>query len=143
VTGSQSALPLRRSPAVIPTARPEASSPAVHALNGAIERLESVVHLETAGLMRRESLDLRDYSARKSQGLLELGRSMRAIEGRALEPGTAARLRSLRAALERNRVVLKNHLDAVQEISAMVAGTMRDAESDGTYTTAIRPMRPA
>jgi hypothetical protein len=50
----------------------------------------------------------------------------------------SARLAGLRARLETNRTMLKMHLDAVREISAIVTDAIREAESDGTYSRTIR-----
>lgn len=107
-------------------------------VENAIERLEEVVEQETAALKARAGIDLRAFNDRKSQGLLELTRAMRHIEGAAPEPALLTRLARLRAKLEDNSAVLKLHLDAVREISDAMADAMRDAEHDGTYTRSIR-----
>ena len=46
------------------------------------------------------------------------------------------RLRSLQAKLRENSDVLRMHLEAVQEISSVMARAIRDGESDGTYSAA-------
>jgi hypothetical protein len=107
-------------------------------VENAIERLEEAVEQETAALQARASVDLRAFNERKSQGLLELTRAMRHIEGSAPEPALVTRLTSLRAKLDANSAALKLHLDAVREISAVMADAMRDAEHDGTYSRSIR-----
>jgi hypothetical protein len=106
-------------------------------VENAIERLEEAVEQETAALRAHSSVDFRAFNDRKSQGLLELTRAMRHIEGAAPEPALVARLISLRAKLEVNSAALKLHLDAVREISAAMADAMRDAEHDGTYSRSI------
>jgi hypothetical protein len=107
-------------------------------VENAIERLEEAVEQETAALQRRASVDLRSFNERKSQGLLELTRAMRHIEGTTPEPALVTRLTSLRAKLDANSAALKLHLDAVREISAVMADAIRDAEHDGTYSRSIR-----
>ena len=107
-------------------------------VENAIERLEEVVEQETTALQARTSVDLRSFNERKSQGLLELTRAMRHIEGTTPEPALITRLTSLRAKLDANSAALKLHLDAVREISAVMADAMRDAEHDGTYSRSIR-----
>jgi hypothetical protein len=97
-----------------------------------------VVEQETAALSARATLDLKDFNDRKSQGLLELTRAMRQIEGVGPDRALQVRLASLRAKLEVNRAALKIHLDAVREISTVVADAMRNADSDGTYSPSIR-----
>lgn len=107
-------------------------------VENAIERLEEAVEQETAALQTRAGIDLREFNDRKSQGLLELTRAMRHIEGTAPEPKLAKRLAQLRSKLEINSAALKMHLEAVREVSAVMADAMRDAESDGTYSRSIR-----
>ena len=107
-------------------------------VENAIERLEEAVEQETAALRARGGVDLKVFNDRKSQGLLELTRAMRHIEGAEPEPALVSRLTSLRAKLEANSAALKLHLDAVREISSAMADAMRDAEHDGTYSRAIR-----
>ena len=103
----------------------------------AIERVEQVVEQETLALERHQRSDLGDFNHRKSHGLLELTRAFRtlgtAAAGKDLEP----RLGALQAKLRRNAAVLRMHLEAVQEISTVMAGAIRDGESDGTYSAAI------
>lgn len=106
-------------------------------VESAIERLEETVEQETAALNMRAGVDLREFNDRKSQGLLELTRAMRHFEGAAPEPALVTRLARLRSKLDRNSVALRMHLDAVREISAVMADAMRDAESDGTYSSSM------
>ncbi|HWT32043.1 MAG TPA: hypothetical protein VN240_13595 [Propylenella sp.] len=116
----------------------ESSTAAVHVLLGTIERLRQVVEAETLTLKENKPADLRDFNVRKNQGLLELTRAMRGIATDGLGHEASERLRCLRVALQRNSEVLKTHVDAVQEICAMMAGAIQEAESDGTYTIASR-----
>jgi hypothetical protein len=102
----------------------------------AVERLEEVIDQETAALRSRTAVDLREFNDRKSHGLLELTRVMRHAEGTAPDQALLQRLSSLRAKLETNRAVLKMHLDAVLEVSTVMADAMRNADSDGTYSQA-------
>ena len=104
----------------------------------AIERLEEIVEQETAALRSHAKIDLKDFNNRKSHGLLELSQAMRLLDGVAVDPAILTRLGTLRTRLETNRAVLKMHLDAVREISTIVADAIRDAESDGTYSRVLR-----
>lgn len=106
-------------------------------LERCIARLEDVVDHETAALKSRAAVDLREFNNRKSQGLLELSRSLRLFQGAAPGKAVLARLAGLRAKLDINQAVLKLHLDAVREISTVMSDAIRDAESDGTYSPAI------
>jgi hypothetical protein len=62
----------------------------------------------------------------------------RAFRGLGGEQGLEPRLRALQAKLRRNAAVLRMNLEAVQEVSTLMAGAIRDGESDGTYSAAIR-----
>jgi len=106
-------------------------------LDRAIQRLEEIVDQETAALRTRATIDLKEFNNRKSQGLLDLNKALRVIDNVAADRGIATRLGQLRAKLDINRAVLKMHLEAVREISTIVADTIRDADSDGTYSQSI------
>ena len=108
------------------------------ALERCIARLAQVVDEETAALKQRAAVDLRDFNNRKSQGLLDLSRSLRLFQGAAPGKATLARLAGLRAKLDTNRAVLETHLRAVREISTVMTDAIRDAESDGTYSPSVR-----
>jgi hypothetical protein len=47
----------------------------------------------------------------------------------------------LRASLIRNQAALQIHLDAVREVSAIIARSIQEVESDGTYSLAIAGKR--
>ena len=106
-------------------------------VENALARLEDAVEQETAALRARKSIDLKEFHERKSQGLLELTRAMRHIDGGAPTLGLMQRLASLREKLDTNSAVLKLHLEAVREISAVMTDAIRDAESDGTYSRRV------
>lgn len=127
-------------------ARAEANSPftdgdsaaASSAFEKCIERLEAVVDQETAALKGRAATDLREFNNRKNQGLLELSRSIRFFQAAPPSHAVLARLAGLRTKLDANQAVLKLHLEAVREVSTIMADAIRDAESDGTYSPSIR-----
>ena len=102
-----------------------------------IERLKETLEQETAGLRARAQLDLKDFNTRKTHGLLELTRAMRHLAKGGMTEAVAARLSALRVSLEINQSVVKMHLEAVREVSTIVADAIRDAESDGTYSVSI------
>ena len=111
---------------------------ATSAFERCIERLEDVVDQETAALKSRAPADLREFNNRKSQGLLELSRSLRYFQVAPPTNAVLERLAGLREKLDINQAVLKLHLDAVREVSTIMADAIRDAESDGTYSPSIR-----
>jgi hypothetical protein len=100
-------------------------------LENAVRRLEETVEQETAALRSRTPIDLNEYNNRKSQGLRMLGESQPSEEMKGA-------LRSLRDKLDLNREVLKTHLDAVREVAGLIAESIRNADSDGTYTFPFR-----
>lgn len=113
---------------------PDGSTPIeVLALLKAIARLEQVVDQETQSLRAGETPAFEDLNYRKSHGLLELTRAMRLVDPLSIGDDLRDRLESFRDQLERNRLLLKTHLDATREISAILTAAIRDAESDGTY----------
>jgi hypothetical protein len=112
----------------------ERANPVYAALVDVMERVENSVIAETEALRQFKVVDLRDFNSRKSQGLLELMRVVRSLGGAKPDESTTARLRSLRARLESNRALLATHLRAAREITSLVAATIRDSESDGTYS---------
>lgn len=109
-----------------------ASSP----LASALARLEDVLREETDALRSRTPIDFAEVSRRKSRSLLELSRMARAVPAQ-LDEQTTARVHSVREALEQNRHLLGIHLAAAQEVGAILHSVLREAESDGTYSTAI------
>jgi len=66
---------------------------------------------------------------------------MRSLPGSLPDKAARQALLGLRAAHDENRALLRLHLQAVQEISAIVAKAMEDAESDGTIRRASARMR--
>jgi hypothetical protein len=112
-------------------------SEAVAGLVRAIDRLEETIGQETAALRTRAPIDFKEFNNRKNQGLLELTRSMRHLDGHNPGARIAERLTALRSMLETNRTVIQMHVDAVREVSTIVADAIREADSDGTYSVSI------
>jgi hypothetical protein len=101
----------------------------------AIERLKSTIDEETERLELRASVDFDAFSQRKNRGLLELTRAMRLTHGATADPRVVPHLTRLRASLVRNQAALQIHLDAVREVSAIIARSIQEVESDGTYSS--------
>jgi hypothetical protein len=102
----------------------------------AIERLKATIDKETEGLENRTPVDFDTFSQRKNRGLLELTRAMRLTQGVGVDPRVVPHLADLRASLVRNQAALQMHLDAVREVSAIIAKSIQEVESDGTYSLA-------
>jgi hypothetical protein len=100
----------------------------------AIERLKMTIDEETEKLEIRTPVDFDGFSQRKNRGLLELTRAMRLTQGAEVDPRLVAHLTGLRASLVRNQAALQMHLDAVREVSAIIARSIQEVESDGTYS---------
>ncbi len=117
-------------------------APELASLISSLDRLESVIDQETAALEARLPIDLQEMNRRKSRSLLELSRAVRVLPERP-DPDLQDRVTGLRRKLQRNCEVLAMHLDAAREISTILNGALRAAESDGTYTTALLGGREA
>ena len=120
-----------------PAPRPPAD-PVLESMIRTIVGLEAVVEEETQALTLRQTVDLDAFSNRKSQGLMELNRSMQHLDPQRHQKQLAPRLDSLRTKLAANQAALRLHLDAVREISGIIANAIREQESDGTYSHTIR-----
>ncbi len=100
----------------------------------AVDRLEAALATETDALSDGKALDLMEITARKNQSLLELSRLARRTEALQEDPDARDRLTGLAKAIEKNRRALELHVRASHEISALIARSITDAESDGTYS---------
>ena len=112
----------------------------LEAFVGAVERLERTLDRETEMLRHHQPIALHDFNHEKSHALLELNRTLtaiRALDPHAFEYAAKEPLARLRLKLEGNLAILQTHLTAVSEIAAIIARTIQDHESDGTYTTML------
>lgn len=100
----------------------------------AIERVKATIDEETEKLELREPVDFDLFSQRKNRGLLELTRAVRLTQDVEVDPRVVAHLARLRDSLVRNQAALQIHLDAVREVSAIIARSIQEVESDGTYS---------
>jgi hypothetical protein len=100
----------------------------------AIERLKATIDEETSKLEARAVVDFDTFSQRKNRGLLELTRAIRLTSDIQADPRVTPQLTHLRASLIRNQAALQIHLDAVREVSAIIAKSIQEVESDGTYS---------
>jgi len=144
---SNASMPMRQPP-MIPPRAPQPPRPAARSgddnatasafLDATVLRLQALLDEETAALRARKPVDLKSFNNGKSQALFDLNRAMRLLNGASPDERMKARLATLRGKLELNRAVLHMHLEAVREISTIVADAIQDAESDGTYSVTIR-----
>ncbi|KQT82456.1 hypothetical protein [Aurantimonas sp. Leaf443] len=103
----------------------------------AINRLEAVLAGEINALKSGASVNYADLSTRKQQSLLELTRISRGLETPSFSQTLRERMKGLRERLEENRRVVQLHLEATKEIAAILTQAMKDAESDGTYSSSV------
>ncbi len=108
--------------------------PVLAAFLAIVERVEAVLDAETDVLTRNLPTDISDLAHRKRQGLLDMTRIMRSAASSGAQAEMRARLGKFSVKLERNRAVLGTQLRAVREIADIISLTMRDSDSDGTYS---------
>jgi len=103
-----------------------------------VRRLTEVLEQETKELKSNNHDNLSYFIDQKSRSLFDLNRALtqHAESGRFVE-GLDDELIRLRHAYESNRATLGIHLASVQEITEVIATAMRQAESDGTYSSRI------
>lgn len=108
------------------------------ALGTAITRLIELVDEENNLLLRQQALSHSGYTDRKNQALRELliaqKREMTDVARSDLRPA----LQRLAAVLQVNARLLKHHIAAVGELSDIIVGSLKDADSDGTYSRSSR-----
>ena len=107
-------------------------------IEAAVNRLSDLLEEETEALRQHAPIDLKASNDRKSLGLIELNRVLRLLDKTKPEPSTMRLLERLNGKLETNRRFLGLHLDAVREVAAIISQTIREADSDGTYSPAFR-----
>jgi hypothetical protein len=110
---------------------PEASYEAFFKL---IERLEGLLTEETNFLKQGIKFDLPELTRRKRVSFLELNRLMRTFEGTIPSQDIIDRLASFRGRVDENGTALRLHLQAAQDITAIIVRIMQESDSDGTYT---------
>lgn len=107
-------------------------------IEAAAKRLAYVVDKETEALRSGVKIDLKGSNGLKSMGLFELNRAIQLLEGKTPDDSTIHVLKILNEKLETNRRVLKLHMEAVNEIAGIISESIREADSDGTYSLSFR-----
>ena len=109
-------------------------SPAESVLLVAVEKLIAVIEEENA-LLRDHRVTLHaGFTDRKNHALRELMAAQRADGAEQAIEVLRPLLQELAAALGSNARLLKIHIAAVGEVSDIIIGGLREAESDGTYS---------
>lgn len=120
--------------AFFPIDRPFVSPETYDAFFAVMDRLDVVLGNETRALSRHDHRHLVEAARQKRQGLLELERIMRALNGAIPSADITARLARFREKLGANQAALRIELDAAEAVAGIITKAMRDLESDGTYS---------
>jgi len=105
----------------------------VQSISKIISGLLICIQEETAALRANKRYDLPGFNARKSRLLYELNRAAGGIAGPEHSPELSMQLKTLRAELAANALLVKGHVTALREISDLMIGLVRKDEADGTY----------
>ena len=109
-------------------------SDANSALGLAIAKLVEAVEDENSSLLRQDIISHAGYTDRKNQALRELMAAQRRDGSRTSVDRIRPQLLLLSQALQANAKLLKHHIAAVGDVSDIIVGSLRDANSDGTYS---------
>jgi hypothetical protein len=104
------------------------------ALGLAITKLVEAVEDENSALLRQDIISHAGYTDRKNQALRELMAAQRRDSSRTSVDQIRPQLVLLSQALQANAKLLKHHIAAVGDVSDIIVGSLRDANSDGTYS---------
>jgi hypothetical protein len=103
-------------------------------LSPALLKLIDVLEEENLVLRRHNICLHAGFTDRKNQALRELMAVQRSTGGMASQKACSPLLERLGNCLQENGRLLKLNIAAVGEISDIIIGSLRDAESDGTYS---------
>lgn len=98
-----------------------------------VERLEELIETETRILTSRARIDFEALNLRKTHALLEFTRVARNTPPQS-SPEARERLSRLAHQLAGNAEILEQHLQAMQEITNLIVDSIRNDDSDGTYS---------
>ncbi|MBX2806941.1 MAG: hypothetical protein KTR19_13285 [Hyphomicrobiales bacterium] len=113
-------------------------------LNRVARQLETLIEEETEALRNQKSsnfseLNIRELNIRKNRDLLELEAAVTAcLNAGVSEDIIRSSLSGLRAKLAQNQSLLQMHVRAVREVSSIISAAIAEADSDGTYSMAVR-----
>ena len=103
-----------------------------------LERLKSVIEEEITALEQHGTVQPGQFSERKNQLLRELLIAQRTCNSTRVLQELAPKSREVQLHLSRNQRLLKAHTDAVKEVSAIIVDSIRQGDSDGTYSRSQR-----
>jgi len=97
-----------------------------------IDRMDRLIDAETHALLSGARVDFDSFNSKKNYALLEFRIMSRNFGD--ISQDSLAQLKRLNGRLAQNGEVLKQHLQAVSEISKLIITSIRAEESDGTYS---------
>ncbi|MCB1503844.1 MAG: hypothetical protein KDJ47_02615 [Hyphomicrobiaceae bacterium] len=112
----------------------EGINPIGQALMQVADRIDQVLEEERAILAGSAPGSIDITAAHKSHLLVELMRLSRHLDAHSLDESVRRRLAVLKSALAGNAKLLRRHIEAVREISAIIVAAISASGDDGTYT---------
>jgi hypothetical protein len=103
-------------------------------LYSTVSKLLDVIEEENSILRDMQVTSHGGFTDRKNQALRELLAAQRSESADALAGTLKPILERLSVALATNATLLKLHIGAVGEMSDIMIGSLRESESDGTYS---------
>ena len=115
--------------------------PAESALQVCLLRLTEIVEDENAVLRNNRVVSHAGFTDRKNHALRDV-MAVRRVAGLGSAPSLCKPLFTrLSLALQDNAMLLKLHIAAIGEISDIIVNSLREVDSDGTYSRGLRPVR--
>ena len=99
-----------------------------------LNRLETIVDAENAGIGADPNFDLQTSNAHKSRCLYELSMLSRDVPAEEMPRAFGPQLKKLREKLVVNAQRISAHLEAVRSVVELLKDAMREQEADGTYS---------
>lgn len=109
------------------------------ALHAALLKLVEIIEEENGILARQDVVSHAGFTDRKNHALRELLAAQRFDGKLARVAELKPLLRRLSEVLRTNTALLKLHIGAVGEVSDIIIGCLREADSDGTYSRGLPP----
>lgn len=111
------------------------------ALEPALLKLVEIIEEENGNLSRQAVVSHASFTDRKNHALRELMAAQRFDNKPSRIAECGALLKRLSDVLKTNSRLLKLHITAVGEVSDIIIGSLREADSDGTYSRGHSPLR--
>ena len=108
----------------------------------AIRRTRATIDDETAALAEGNGADHGEYRRQKDLCLLDLSRRAPAFLRPPDDPELMTALRELKEAIIRNQKMLRCHVNAARQVSAIIMKAIAEEESDRTYSAVLYRRSP-